>query len=178
MVVESNNTNQLIAKVAEIYDWLDWQIRENANAGQCNACGACCDFESFDHHLFVTTPELVYLAAKLGVENIKQMHTGRCPYNIDGKCSIYEYRFAGCRIFYCKGSKDIQSTLSESTLKKFKSLCTQLNIPYQYNKLAAALNSFVAIPYGTYLSIGKGTFPCGVRRSMYFAPPVSEPNSL
>ncbi len=150
MVAESDNTKQLIAKVAEIYDWLDSQIRKSADlAGKCNACGTCCDFHTFGHHLFVTTPELMFLAANLGVENIKQMHTSQCPYNIDGKCSVYEYRFASCRIFYCRADKDFQSTLSESALKKFKSLCSQLNIPYRYNDLAAALNSFVAIPYGT-----------------------------
>jgi len=141
MVAESNESKQLLAKVAEIYDWLDSQIRESADlSGQCNACGACCDFESFDHCLFVTTPELMFLAANLGVENIKQMRTGRCPYNIDGKCSIYEYRFASCRIFCCNANIDFQSTLSESTHKKFKSLCIQFNIPYQYSDLAAALN--------------------------------------
>jgi hypothetical protein len=150
MVAESNKTNLLLVKVAEIYDWLDRQIRKSFNSAEkCNACGACCDFQTFGHQLFVTTSEIMFLAAKLGDENIKPMRSSRCPYNIDGKCSIYEYRFAGCRIFYCRADKDLQSTLSESTLKKFKSLCTQLNIPYRYNELAATLNSFVAIPYGT-----------------------------
>jgi Fe-S-cluster containining protein len=146
MVAESNERKQLLIKVAEIYDWLDSQICESADlAGRCNACGACCDFESFEHRLFVTTPELIYLAANQGDEKIKQMHTGRCPYNTNDKCSIYEQRFAGCRIFCCRADKDFQSTLSESTLKQFKSLCTQLKIPYQYSDLAAALNSFATI---------------------------------
>ena len=150
MAVESNESKQLLIKVAEIYNWLDSQIRESADlGGQCNACGACCDFESFDHRLFVTTPELIYLAANIGEKNIKQMHTSRCPYNINGKCSVYDYRFAGCRIFCCRADKDFQSMLSESALKKFKSLCSQLNVPYQYKELAAALNSFAAIPYRT-----------------------------
>jgi Fe-S-cluster containining protein len=142
MVVESSKSKQLLTKVAEIYNQLDSQIRESADlSGKCNACGKCCDFEGFNHRLFVTPLEIIYLAANLGVENIKQMHTSRCPYNIDGKCSIYEYRFASCRIFCCNANKDFQSTLSESAVKKFKSLCVQFNIPYQYSDLAAALNS-------------------------------------
>jgi hypothetical protein len=141
MVAESSDNKQLLAKVAEIYDWLDSKIHESADlSGRCNACGACCDFEFFDHCLFVTTPELMFLAANLGVENIKQMRTSRCPYNIDDKCSIYEYRFASCRIFCCNANKGFQSTLSESAVKKFKSLCVQFNIPYQYSDLATALN--------------------------------------
>ncbi len=136
-------SNQLLKRIAEIYERLDLQIRQSAHlAGMCNACGRCCDFADFDHKLFVTSPELIYLAAELGAENMKPMATGRCPYNMDGKCSIYEHRFSSCRIFFCKGDKDFQNELSESVLKEFKSLCTEFQIPYRYTDLADALNGF------------------------------------
>ncbi len=137
----------LLQKVAEIYNWLNTQIRDNNKlTGQCKACGKCCDFDKFDHHLFVTPPELMYLAAgqqaaNPGAENIKSMPTNRCPYNIDGKCTVYEYRFAACRILCCDADADFQSELSESVLKKLKSLCTEFQIPYRYTGLADALNS-------------------------------------
>jgi len=144
--------------VAEIYNWLHSRIRQHGDlAGLCDACGKCCDFGSlapvskqqpapgfdrrFDHRLFITTPELMYLTANLGAENIKPMRTSRCPYNIDGKCTVYEYRFAGCRIFCCKADADFQSRLSESALKKLKAICTEFKIPYRYTDLASALNS-------------------------------------
>jgi len=143
MVAGTGAKNQLLNKVAEIYDWLDEQIHlSNDLGGGCDACGKCCDFEAFDHRLFVTPPELMYLAAKLGAENIKPMPGNLCPYNVDGKCTIYTYRFAGCRIFSCKGDKDFQSGLSESALKKFKSVCTEFKIPYRYTDLASALNGY------------------------------------
>ncbi len=143
MVAESKTNPQLLQKVAEIYNWLDSQIRQSSHpAGKCDACGKCCDFEAFDHRLFVTPPELVYLTAKLGNRNLKPMTTSRCPYNTDGKCTIYDYRFAACRIFSCKTEPDPQSRLTESTLKKFKSLCTQFQIPYRYSDLPTALNTF------------------------------------
>ena len=143
MVAESKTNPQFLQKVAEIYQWLDSQIRQSAHlAGQCDACGKCCDFEAFDHRLFVTPPELLYLTAKLGNRNLKPMTTSRCPYNLDGKCTIYDYRFAACRIFSCKADTDFQSTLTESTLKKLKSLCTECGIPYRYCDLPAALNTF------------------------------------
>ena len=158
MVAGCGTNKQLLEKVAEIYNWLDAQIRDNNKlTGQCKACGKCCDFGSpvpvaeqvpapgldqgFDHRLFVTPPELMYLAANLGAENIKSMPTNRCPYNIDGKCTVYEYRFASCRIFYCNADVDFQSELSESALEKLKSLCTKFQIPYRYIDLADALNS-------------------------------------
>lgn len=141
MVAESGADSRLTAEVAAIYTWLDREIRRNPDvAGVCDACGRCCDFAMSDHRLFVTTPELMYVAANLGAENMKPMPTGRCPYNVDGKCSIYEYRFAGCRIFCCKGDKDFQSALSESALKKLKTLCTVFHVPYHYSDLARALN--------------------------------------
>jgi hypothetical protein len=83
----------------------------------------------------------MYLAESLSPENIKSMPTNRCPYNIDGKCTVYEYRFASCRIFCCSADVDFQSKLSESALEKLKSLCTEFQIPYRYTDLAAALNS-------------------------------------
>jgi len=133
-----------LKRVAEVYNWLDLQINSSRNlAGTCRACGECCDFAQFEHRLFVTTPELMYLAANLGDKNIKSMPTTRCPYNIGGKCTVYEYRFAGCRIFCCKGNTDFQSRLSELSLKRFKSICAELQIPYRYTDLAAALNGFV-----------------------------------
>lgn len=127
--------------MAAFYSWLDERLRLQSDpAGQCQACGRCCDFDSFDHRLFVTPPELMYLAAHLGRENIRPMEAGRCPYNVGGRCDIYEHRFAGCRIFCCNGDSDFQSELSESALERLKSLCTELEIPYRYTDLATGLN--------------------------------------
>ena len=146
MVEGCKTNNQLLKRVAEVYNWLDLQICEAGDsAGACQACGQCCDFSQFDHHLFVTTPELMYLSAKIGVQNVKPMNGSRCPYNVDGKCTVYEYRFAGCRIFYCNYYKDFQSKLSELTLEKLKSICTEFQIPYRYTDLATALNIFAGV---------------------------------
>jgi len=142
MVAESKTNAQLLKRVAEIYDWLDSQIRQSAHlAGKCEACGKCCDFEAFDHRLFVTPPELLYLTAKLGNRKLKPMTTSRCPYNTDGKCTVYDYRFAACRIFFCKADTLLQSRLTESILKKLKSLCAECGVPYRYTNLPTALNA-------------------------------------
>jgi Fe-S-cluster containining protein len=163
--------------VAEIYNWLEVQVRRCSElAGACKSCGNCCDFDGFDHRLFVTTPELMYLTANLGAvltaetaesaekkdknkdkikrgdntknldaEKIRPMLTSRCPYNIGGKCTVYEYRFAGCRIFCCNADADFQSRLSESALKKLKLICTEFQIPYRYTDLASALNGLAGV---------------------------------
>jgi Fe-S-cluster containining protein len=143
-VVNPDADNLLLQKVDEIYNWLDLQISSHSNlAGICDACGRCCDFEKFDHRLFVSTPEIFYLTANIS-GNLKLMTTSRCPYQTDGKCTIYKFRFAGCRIFCCKADKDFQSSLSESAIKKFKLLCTEFQIPYQYTDLATALSDMAS----------------------------------
>ena len=135
------NNTAIAQKVAEVYNWLDSQIKNSpVLAGKCKACGKCCDFNEYDHRLFVTTPELIYLQMALDKDKIKVMNGGICPYNSAGKCEIHNHRFAGCRIFCCNGDKDFQSSLSESSLKRLKSICEGFQIPYCYRDLAAALN--------------------------------------
>jgi len=146
MVARCRADSRLLERVAEVYDWLELEIRRSDNlSGACKCCGDCCDFDAFDHRLFVTSPELTYLAANLGTENIKAMPSGRCPYNIDGKCGVHEHRFAGCRIFCCSGDAAFQSELSEVVLARLKTICTEFRIPYRYVDLATALNGLASV---------------------------------
>ena len=146
MVAGYEIDNRLLKRVAEIYNWLDVQVRRCGDlAGVCKSCGNCCDFDGFDHRLFVTPPELMYLTASQGADSVKPMSTSRCPYNVGGKCGIYEYRFAGCRIFCCNADADLQSELSESVLEKLKAICTEFRVPYRYTALADALNGLAGV---------------------------------
>jgi Fe-S-cluster containining protein len=137
--------SQMVMRIVRAYNWIDSKNQESPNlVGKCEACGKCCDFEKYDHRLFVTGPEMLYLSAKLHGKKIKLTQKGRCPFNIEGKCTIYKYRFAGCRIFCCNGDTDFQSQLSESALDIFKSICVEFKIPYSYTELETALEIFVA----------------------------------
>lgn len=134
---------RLIEEVAAIYDWIDMRRQEEpARAGRCRACGACCDFVAYDHRLFVTPPELAYLAARLSVRELKTTTTGRCPYQEGANCTVHEHRFSGCRIFGCDGDPDFQSEVSEEALRRLKALCEEFRVPYRYQDLAAALAGF------------------------------------
>jgi len=137
-----NQPKNLIQKVDEIYGWLETQLKNRRDlTGSCQICGKCCDFEKYDHRLFVTSPEIEYLTAKLGIDKIRPMTNGRCPYNEKGFCSIHKHRFSGCRIFHCHSDKEFQSQLTEETLRKLKSLCEEFALPYRYVDLPTALNS-------------------------------------
>ena len=146
MVAGFGVNGQLLKRVAEVYAWLDEQVRRCGDlAGACTACGDCCDFDEFGHRLFITPPELMYLAAHLCPRNVKPMLGSRCPYNRDGKCEVYEHRFAACRIFCCRADPDFQSTLSETSLEKLKSICTEFQVSYRYTAVAEALNDLAGV---------------------------------
>jgi len=143
MVGESERYRRLLGEVASLYDWIDGQITEHADlAGRCKACGDCCDFVGYDHLLFVTPPELIYLAQKLKVPTLEPMDSGRCPYQDGTKCGVHAHRFSGCRIFCCSGDADFQSQLTETALKRLKAICERFQLPYRYADLARALATF------------------------------------
>jgi hypothetical protein len=163
--MELTRRKEIVRRVSDIYKWLDEELSaQSVAAGACGICGKCCDFDAFGHRLFVTTPEMIYFVEKVGSGNIKQMAChgvgdikansdidvpgrsrtgGRCPYQVNNKCTIHPYRFAGCRIFCCKGDAGFQSELSEAVVKKFKALCDEFQIPYRYVELPAALKDFL-----------------------------------
>jgi Fe-S-cluster containining protein len=129
--------------MADLYEWIDEQLRQNPDkTGQCSACGACCDFPAYDHRLYVTPPELVYLAAQLKTSRLERMLSGRCPYQQGQSCTVREHRFAACRIFCCRGDSAFQSELSEAAIQKLKAICERFEVPYRYQDLACALETF------------------------------------
>jgi hypothetical protein len=139
---------QIAAEVAEVYAWIESRLAQLAvQPGACRQCGRCCDFDAFDHRLYVTTAEWVYFRAALADPPPRPMPLGRCPYNEAGVCSAHAIRFAGCRIFGCWLSAEVQSHLMESSLARLKALCVEHGLPYRYADLRDALN-------GQWLDIG------------------------
>jgi hypothetical protein len=129
--------NKEIAEgVAEIYRFIDLHARQAGT--RCQQCGKCCNFEAFGHRIFVTSPEMVYFTHNIK-EPLKPAENGQCPYNINGRCSVHEHRFAACRVFYCKGDMDLQSELAESAIMDLKSICKKFGITYRYTDLPTAL---------------------------------------
>ena len=130
----------LIARVAELYAWIDTELEADPNlAGKCQGCGQCCNFEAYDHRLFVTTPELLYFQHRLNTRPVRTMTGGTCPYQEQNRCTIHTFRFAGCRIFCSHGCEEFQGALTERVLTRLKALCVEFELPYRYMDLKAAL---------------------------------------
>jgi Fe-S-cluster containining protein len=148
-----NSTRDIVAAVEEVYRHIDAEVSlwfqpaasyphgSWLRADSCSSCGKCCDFDVYDHKLFVTSPELIYFVAKLGHANILTMAGGLCPYNLRGECTIHQYRFAGCRIFFCKGDAEKQAQLSEWASARCKAICQESGLDYSYTDLKTTLSS-------------------------------------
>ncbi len=133
--------DELIARIEDLYQWLNAQgAAMPLTPPGCTACGTCCDFERYGHRLYVTSIEMWYFAHRAGDAGVKPMTEGCCPYLQNHQCTAYDRRFAGCRIYQCRGDQTRQSDLSEAVLVQFKALCEEYDIPYQYMDLATALN--------------------------------------
>jgi Fe-S-cluster containining protein len=130
------NKAAIAASVQQVYNWIDDEVANNTAA--CDACGKCCNFQAYDHRLYVTSPEMIHFTANVG--KVKPMTKGYCPYLHEGKCTVHPFRFAGCRIFLCTGDSDLQSRLSEEALEKLKEICEKFDIEYYYTDLKTALN--------------------------------------
>jgi hypothetical protein len=138
-----NVPSQIIQEVDTVYKWLDEQLAPMDSS--CRACGDCCDFESFGHKLYITTPELIYFQNRLS-QPVKAMTADVCPYRMDGKCTVYPYRFSGCRIFSCKGDTEKENALCEQAIHKFKTVCNEHQIPYHYVYLKRGLDMLLGNP--------------------------------
>jgi len=139
------NIQAIVTRVAELYAWVDQQI-QGLESEPCQACGNCCDFVAYDHRLFVTTPELTYFQLELNGP-VKPMPAGRCPYQEQERCTVYDMRFLGCRIFGCTRPDAFQNELMERALQRLRALCEEFDISYEYVDLATALN--LAAPAAT-----------------------------
>ncbi|MFI4911333.1 MAG: YkgJ family cysteine cluster protein [Sedimentisphaeraceae bacterium JB056] len=130
---------RVIEEVEEVYKAIDQRMK-NALPDNiyCKTCGCCCDFKTYGHRLYVTTPEILYFNHFVPVK--KKMEDGVCPYRTDeNHCEIHPYRFSGCRIYLCDADKELQSELSEFAISRFRQICEKHDIEYRYTDLAKAL---------------------------------------
>lgn len=133
-----NRDEQIAAKVEAVYRWIEAEIeRAAAHPRPCGQCGRCCDFEAFDHRLYVTSAELAHFTSRTRLA-IPPSAGPRCPWNIDGRCDVHPYRFAGCRIFSCTGDPQVQARITEQALQQLKRTCEQSGLPYRYVNILRA----------------------------------------
>ncbi len=129
---------QIAAEVESVYRWIESEIAQTqAHSTPCRQCGQCCDFEAYDHRLYVTSAELVHFLTRTG-HKVPESTGSTCPYNIDGLCTVHQWRFAGCRIFICSGNPQVQARISEEAIRRFRQICERFSLEYRYVNLLQA----------------------------------------
>lgn len=151
ILLSPSNRDKVIVFIEGLFSQLDEML--SFYGLRCDNCGRCCNFDSFDFELFVSSLEFVYFLCRLddgsdvggrfsgqrrkdkriskALWNIKGSRI--CPY-LDGRdCSVRKIRPIGCRIFFCcSPSRYDQGSLYEKILRRVKEFSRKEDIEYLY----------------------------------------------
>lgn len=124
----------LLAAVGELLAEVDQALAKLP--GECNACGACCRFDSAGHRLYVTTAELAYLLAGDEPDPARPL---LCGYQRDSRCVARARRPLGCRVYCCDGEDVGRLAVYEQFHERLGRLHAEHNVGYHYVELTTAL---------------------------------------
>ncbi len=116
--------------IVGIYKKLDTELMKLSPG--CDACGACCHFDTFGHELYASTIEVNYI-----LRNVKMppFDTEKriCPFLVNKKCTIRKYRTLGCRVFYCNPQyRDVSQEIYNKYYKMVKDIAIKNQIEWHY----------------------------------------------
>lgn len=135
---------EFVAAVESLYAELDARVA--ARRPLCINRGACCQFESFGHRLFVTPVELAYFVARSDGPIRGPETAAACPYQVGGMCTVRTARPTGCRIFFCDvAAQHWQPDETEHTLRQIRAVHERFELPYAYVDWIDALRQLAAV---------------------------------
>jgi Fe-S-cluster containining protein len=128
------------ADLRSIYEELDAEV--SRLAPRCDLSGRCCRFEEYGHTLFVSTLEAALLVADAQPPSRELDSGSTCPWQDSrGLCTARSARPLGCRIYFCDPSyQDHMSELSETFVRRLKSLADRRGLPWDYAPLHRQLS--------------------------------------
>ena len=105
----------------------------------CNVCGRCCHFADFDHVLYLSNAETMYLCHD-GVPQAGGANA--CPFLDGPRCAAHERRALGCRTFSCdRRHRDALQSLYEIYHREIKRLADGAGTPWNYAPLAVQIEA-------------------------------------
>jgi Fe-S-cluster containining protein len=123
--------------IVEVYNKLNIELA-SINPG-CDACGTCCHFDLFDHELYASSIEINHIVNNI---NLPPFDPNRniCPFLIENKCTIREYRTLGCRVFFCNSNyKDTSQEIYNKYYKLIKDIAIRNQIEWRYAPMVKLL---------------------------------------
>lgn len=117
-------------ELVQIYNKLDLELSK-INPG-CDSCGSCCHFDTFGHKLYASTIETNYILDNVDVPPFDPKQ-GICPFLVEKKCTIREYRTLGCRVFFCNPDyKETSYEIYDEYYKMIKELAVRKKTEWHY----------------------------------------------
>ncbi len=136
------------AELEAVYDYIAACVE--ARAPICTASGRCCNFDAFDHRLYVTGLETAYTmlhpdGGPVSSEALDEaIGRGGCPYQPARLCEARAARPAGCRVYFCDPTAQAwQEGLGERVCQAIRDIHTRHGIEYRYGEWRAMLREFV-----------------------------------
>lgn len=126
---------EAVADLERVYAQAD---QATANC-RCLGGGCCCKFDIFGHRLYVTTAELALLTQP--AKPSLPAKPWRCAYQYGPRCTAYQRRPLGCRLFFCSDvDQQDRTELYERLHSAIKILHRTHCIPYTYAELTGLLD--------------------------------------
>lgn len=135
MVARCQAEEKFLSALDRLYTLVDTTVA--ARRWVCTACGDCCDFATSGHRLYLSTGELALLTA---TDPPQPPSPGRCPYQLNRRCTVRTVRALGCRLFFCDpAAREAFQHHYEIYHRQIRRLHDAHGLPYCYVELAAAL---------------------------------------
>ena len=141
-VMQCRRNNSFLRAILDVYEDLDRATGGDKNKKLCLGGGACCRFDLFDHRLYATLGELAVLKRARMVDPSRTARN-RCPYQQGPKCLARLNRPLGCRVFFCRETREKSDINNNGVYETFhRRICdlhARHNIPYAYIELISGL---------------------------------------
>ncbi len=135
MVARCQAEEKFLSALRGLYTFVDAALA--ARPWVCKACGDCCDFATSGHRLYVSTGELALLIATAPPQ---PPSPGRCPYQLNGRCTVHPVRALGCRLFFCDpAARESLQQDYETYHRQIRRLHDAHGLPYGYVELTTIL---------------------------------------
>jgi len=151
------NTQAVSDALLTLYQRIDQAIAQRSPT--CWTSGKCCNFDEYDHLLYVTGLESAWFVTQINIQSktagdvssttpasitLPQLgeRTPACPYQINKLCTTHTIRPLGCRVFFCQqGTQQWQNELYEDFLAELRTLHEAHTLPYRYMEWRDALSA-------------------------------------
>ena len=141
-VMQCRQNSPFLRAILDVYEDLDRAAGGDKNEKLCLGGGACCRFDLFDHRLYVTLGELAVLRRAQPVDPSRTARN-RCPYQQGPRCLARLNRPLGCRVFFCRETRETTDIKNDGVYETFHRRICDLHerhsVPYAYVELISSL---------------------------------------